>query len=240
VANASEEAMRELEASELLSPGAARRPHLSHSQVAADPSSYWRAIQAMNDAAPAGGSVLPGILARQAIEALGKARHEPAVPVLIRFWSDCPIREVWMAAGGALLAIGASEALAALSDRLDEYDPDGRITMFAVRAVFQADPASAYDRLAGCFDRERLAAPGGVAVPFRVVKALGPVGRDADGALVWVDPSASDWFRADPRWLDLCVALREDEQLRDIIEHVLDYADPDDLAAGAARDFEPF
>ena len=131
-----------------------------------------------------------------------------------------------MAAGAALLAIGTPEALAALSAGLDEYDPNGRITTLAVRAIFRADPAGAYDRLIGYFDPQRLAAPGGKAVPFRVIKTLGPIGKDSKGALQWVDPNAPQWFRADPRWLDLCIALRyANKQLRDIATHVIDYVD---------------
>lgn len=224
------EAMAELENSELLSPDCPRRPGLSHAQVARDPAAYRRAVAG---AAP---PLVASIQARQAIEALGRSRHQLAVPLLIQFWSTCPARDVWIAAGEALLAIGTPDALAALSAHLDEYDPDGRLTQIAVRAIFHADPARAYDRLAGCFDPERLAAPGGWAAPFRVIKALGPIGADADGALRWVDPGAQEWFRADSRWLDLCVALRRERQLRDIIAHVLDYADPAQLAVAVARE----
>jgi hypothetical protein len=65
--------------------------------------------------------------------------------------------------------------------------------------------------------------------------ALGPIGKDSKGTLQWADPDAPQWFRADPRWVDLCVALRYGKQLRDIAAHVLDYADPTELAAAVAR-----
>ena len=225
--------MVELEKSELLSPDFPRRCGMSHAQVASDAAAYHRANAAA--AAPAG-TLVAGIIARHAIEALAKARHEPAVSLLIRLWSNCPIQEVWMAAGAALLAIGTPEALAALSAGLDEYDPNGRITTLAVRAIFRADPAGAYDRLIGYFDPQRLAAPGGKAAPFRVIKTLGPIGKDSKGALQWVDPNAPQWFRADPRWLDPCIALRyANKQLRDIATHVIDYVDPAELAAAVAR-----
>jgi hypothetical protein len=227
------ELMVELEKSELLSSDFPRRYGLSHAQVASDPAAYHRANAAA--AAPAG-TLVAGIIATQAIEALAKARHEPAVSLLIRLWSNCPIEKVWMAAGAALLAIGTSEALAALSAGLDEYDPDSRITTFAVRAIFRTDPAGAYDRLIGYFDPQRLAAPGGKAVPFRVIKALGPTGEDRNRVRTWVDPDAPLWFRADPRWLELCIALRRDnKQLRDIAAHVIDCVDPAELAAAVAQ-----
>ena len=227
----SDQATVELENSELLSPDFPRRSGMSHAEVASNPAAYRSA------AAIAGESALvPGILAAQAIERLGRAKHEPAVSLLIRYWSTCPIRDVWMAAGAALLAIGTPDALAALSAHLDEYDPDGRISQIAVLAVFRADPARAYDRLIGHFNGARREGPGGRAVPFRVIKTLGPIGRDARGALQWVDPDAPAWFRADARWLELCVALRLDKQLRDIIAHVLDYVDPAQVAAAVERE----
>ena len=228
----SHEAMAELEKSELLSADFPRRCSMSHAQVATDAAAYRRAAADAAVRSP----TLPGIFGRHAIEALRKARHEPAVPLLIRLWSNCPIKDVWMAAGAALLAIGTPEALAALGTHLDEHDPDGRITQFAVRAIFHADPAGAYDRLIGYFDPQRLAAPGGGSVPFYVIKTFGPTGTDSKGAPVrWVDPNAPRWFHADPRWLDLCVKLRRDKQLRDIIAHVLDHVDPAELAAAVAR-----
>ena len=228
--NVSGELLAELEKSELLLPDFPRRSGMSHAQVAANAAAYRRAAADADSRTP----TVPGIYARHAIDALAKARHEPAVPLLIRLWSNCPIQGVWIAAGKALLAIGTPEALAALSMHLDEYDPDGRATQIAVRAIFRADPAGAYDRLIGYFDPQRLAAPGGKAVPFRVIKTLGPIGTDSKGAKEWVDPNAPQWFRADPRWLHLCVALRRDKQLRDIIAHVLDYVDPAELAAAVA------
>lgn len=221
--------LAKLEKSELLSPDFPRRSGMSHAQVAADNTAYRRA-------AAAGTPALLSIDARHVIERLGKFRHEPAVPLLIRLWSHCPIQEVWMAAGAALLAIGTPEALAALSAGLDEYDPDNRITTFAVRAIFRTNPAGAYDRLIGYFDPQRLAAPGGKAVPFIVIKTLGPTGEDRNRVLTWVDPDAPQWFRADPRWLELCIAFRRDnKQLRDIAAHVIDHVDPAELAAAVAR-----
>ena len=107
------ELMVELEKSELLSPDFPRRSGMSHAQVASDAAAYHRANAA------AAGTLVAGIIARHAIEALAKARHEPAVSLLIRLWSNCPIQEVWVAAGAALLAIGTPEALAALSAGLD-------------------------------------------------------------------------------------------------------------------------
>jgi hypothetical protein len=225
--------MAELEKSELLSPDFPRRAGMSHAQVAADAPTYRRANMADADAASA--AMVPGIYATRAIEALGKARHEPSVPLLIQLWSNCPIRDVWMSAGAALLAIGTPEALAALGAHLDEYDPDGRITGVAVNAIFRADPPGAYDRLIGYFDALRLGAPGGKAVPFRVIKLLGPIARDSNGGLRWIDPDASRWLSADPRWIDLCVALRRDKELRDISAHVLDYVDPAELTAAMKR-----
>jgi hypothetical protein len=223
-----EQLLSQLEKSELLSSDFPRRSCLTHEEVAGDPGALWRAKSV--DSAPA----LTVAVARSAIEALGRAKYEPAVPLLITLWSNCPEQEVLRAAGAALLAIGTPEALAAVSMHLDEYDPDGRITQFAVRAMFRADPACAYDRLIGYFDPHRLGAPGGKSVPFQVIKTFGPIGKDDKGTQ-WVDPNSPQWFRADPRWLDLCVKLRRDSQLRDIISNVLDQADRSEPAAAVAR-----
>src|SRR5690348_2285712 len=121
-AETTDELLAQLEKSELLSPDFPRRSGMSHAEVAGDAAAYRRANTA--DAAP--GSILAvGAIATHAIEALGKARHEPAVPLLIRLWSTCPIEGGWRAAGAALLAVGAPPAPVALCAHPRGDDPDG-------------------------------------------------------------------------------------------------------------------
>jgi hypothetical protein len=87
----SDDSLAELEKSELLSSDFPRRSGMSHAQVASDAAAYQRTNAA---AATPAATLVAGISARLTIEKLAKARHEPAVPLLIRFWSNCPIKEV--------------------------------------------------------------------------------------------------------------------------------------------------
>lgn len=78
------------------------------------------------------------------VEALGTMRYQPAVPVLAELWRACEVEDVRMACGHALREIGSADARAALAEFL--HDADYFSVSFGVRAVFEDDPAKAFDR----------------------------------------------------------------------------------------------
>lgn len=163
------------------------------------------------------------------VNQLGKAKHAAAVPLLAELWADCALEPVRNAAGHALRAIGTPEARRALLDLIE--DADDRSVHLAVAAVFDEDPAKAFDRLSPYFEPGRLARPGGTVIPNTVLATFAPglfvAGRKGEPTPQWAEPRAPSWLRQDPRWVRLCVALRHDKQLGHTARTVLRYADPD-------------
>ena len=94
-----------------------------------------------------------------AVYQLGAAKHTAAVSVFADLWATCALEPVRNAAGSALLAIGTPEARRALMNLME--DSDYRSVNLAVAAVFDEDPAKAFDRLSHYFDPSRVAQPGG-------------------------------------------------------------------------------
>ena len=133
-----------------------------------------------------------------------------------------PVRN---AAGHALCAIGTPEARRALLDLID--DSDHLSVYLAVAAVFDEDPATAFDRLLCYFEPARFALLGGAEIPNVVLATFAPksfvVGRDGELTPQWADSRAPIWLRQDPRWIKLCVALRHDKHLgrsaREVLRH---------------------
>lgn len=163
-----------------------------------------------------------------AVNQLGKAKHAAAVPLLAELWAGCALQPVRDAAGHALRAIGTPEARKALLDLIE--DSDHLSVYLAIAAVFDEVAATAFERLSRYFELESVAQPGGAVIPSAVVATFAPssfaAGRDGELTPRWTDPRAPTWLRQDPRWINLCVALRHDRQLGHAARAVLRYADP--------------
>jgi hypothetical protein len=95
--------------------------------------------------------------------------------------------------------------------------------------IFRADPALAFARLAPYFAPERLAARTGQVIADGVLRQFSPSSftyQKGHETPRWSDAAAPQWFQKDPRWLELCVALRRDERLGCRARNVLRFADP--------------
>jgi hypothetical protein len=88
----------------------------------------------------------------------------------------------------------------------------------AVGAIFSADPAQAFDRLAAYFGPERLRQSGGAVIAGAVLRRFAP-GVSRGGVPLWSQPRAPAWFKQDSRWLELCIRLRLDKQLGPYLRH---------------------
>lgn len=142
----------------------------------------------------------PRLLVQDLVSALGRWRHEEARPLLERLWAPSGFGPAVLRAGHALLAFGDRAALDALTARLDETS-SGALTI-ALQAVFTTDPARAWDHLA-----PRWASPssaGAVLLDATLTVLMRDLGDD--GKQHW--GPARRWFRADPRWRELCEAWR--------------------------------
>src|ERR1700682_1044994 len=136
-----EQRLGALERSELFSPHFTRRRHLTHSQWAGlseEQRLEARAAQTTAIRRARNTSALVDI-----VKEIGRAKQESAVALLAKLWSDCALEPVRIAAGHALRAIANREARAALEVLIE--DADHFSVFFAVRAVFDADPATAFD-----------------------------------------------------------------------------------------------
>jgi hypothetical protein len=227
--------LRELERSELFAPDFPKRIRSTHAEAAA-----------MTEEARGASEHGADSPARRAIERtrnwsaladcirdLGAARYEPAVPLLARLWADCPLVPVRVAVGHALRAIATPDARAVLSSTLD--DADHFSVFMAVRAVFDADPFAAFDRFAPYFAPDALRRPGGARVADEVLTTFCPNTLAPDGKPGWAEPRAPEWFRTDPRWIELCVRLRADEQVGSTARTALRYGDPGQVKSELAR-----
>jgi hypothetical protein len=90
------------------------------------------------------------------LKRLAALRHAAAVPALEWLFRD-PRHDMRSTAGEALFTIGSSEALEALARAVEDGmfeagDPNLPSRTTALRAVFQLDPAKAYDRIAPLVD----------------------------------------------------------------------------------------
>ncbi|NOU26528.1 MAG: SMI1/KNR4 family protein [Polyangiaceae bacterium] len=142
----------------------------------------------------------PGLC--DAIEALGEARYEPAVPLLCRLWLECPLTTVHDVVGHALATIGTPSARQAVAALLD----DAFSAAIAARVLF-VDPLAALQRVEPYFAPERLCQPGGNEVPLAVLDAFAP-GAFSEEA-------------AEERWLELFVRVRNHPSLADAVRAAL-------------------
>jgi hypothetical protein len=220
----SENSLRELEGSELFAPDFPRRRQVTHAQ--------WATMS--NDERRDAGSAATVAIRRasdtralvNAIREIGSARLTSAVPVLAKLWSDCALVPVRYATGHALRSIGTEEARSALESMIE--DADYLSVFLAVRAVFDTNPSTAFDRFARHFDPQRVLEPGGCKIPQEVLRTFGPVwnsARKPKGAN-WI-MGEPRWFGADQRWMELCVRLRSDIHLGRSARAVLRVADED-------------
>ena len=221
--DSAERRLRELERSEIFAPDFPKRLHLTHAQ--------WSSLSEDERTE----ARLPEIVAiRRAkdrglvelIERIGDAAQESAVPLLARLWSDCALVPVRTAVGLALRAIGTRNARAALQSQIE--DADHFSVFLAIRAVFDDDPSTAFDRLAPYFEKHRVTQPGGSVIPEEVLRTFGPAPRPEQkaGESYWT-MREPNWFGGDERWMDLCVRLRRDEHLGRVARAVLTLADVD-------------
>lgn len=155
-----------------------------------------------------------GSLAR----ALGEARYEPAVPVLAELWRSCALQPLRTQVGHALREIATPEARAALLELID--DADHLSVFLGVRALFDSDPDTVFDRCQDYFSEESLATPTGASIACEILATFAPSSFSSDGPR-WTESRAPRWLREDERWIRLCVTLRKSEVLGDVARDVL-------------------
>lgn len=124
----------------------------------------------------------PGILAIESVintweladvvRQLGETKHSATVPLLAELWTDCAFQPVRNAAGYALRTVGSPEARRALLDLIE--DTDFLSVHMAVVAVFDENPACAFDRLTHYFEPSRVSQPGGTVIPKAVLATFSP------------------------------------------------------------------
>ncbi|MEU4156399.1 hypothetical protein [Actinoplanes sp. NPDC026670] len=156
------------------------------------------------------------------IRELGRLRYEPAVPALIELWERCLVQPVTVAAAHALFGIGTAEARDALRHGIHDHDHLGRF--MAVKVMF-TDDGTAWDNLGHLFSGERLATTAGLAAASEALSFLTPRSFSASGP-EWHAEGLRDLVSQDHRWLDLCVQLRDHEDLGWVAREVLTHADP--------------
>lgn len=217
-----EQRLRELKRSELFSSDFPKRMHLTHAQ--------WAGLSEKQQAQARSAEAVAARRAKDntwalvdMINEIGRAQDESAVPLLAMLWSDCALDPVRTAAGHALRGIGTREARAALESLIE--DADHLSVFLAIRAIFDSDPGTAFDRLAAYFDPLRVSQLGGSVIPYEILQTFGPVWNSnaAAGESDWAMRQPR-WFEQDVRWMDLCVRLRRDERLgrpaRDVLRLV--------------------
>jgi hypothetical protein len=175
------------------------------------------------------------------VRALGRAGHAPAVPLLARLWTGCPVEPVRIAAGHALFDAECPEADAALLATAD--DQDVLCAHLAAKAVLRRGPAAeAFERYA----RHEEAARRGEALAVQHLRAalevLAPGGRrmsEGRWLPVYAHPEAPAWLRAEPRWGELAAGLCTHPTLGPAARAVLEELSPEARATALARAPQP-
>ncbi|SEL33153.1 hypothetical protein [Streptacidiphilus jiangxiensis] len=185
-------------------------------------------------------SVAGGGAASDLIRTLGRLRYEPSVPTLIALWEQCPVHPIAVAAAHALFEIGTVEARDALRKGIHDHEHLGRF--MALKVMF-TDEGTAWDNVSHLFAPECLTASPGQIAAAEALSLLSPRMLRASGP-EWHSADLRDLVSRDRRWLDLCVGLRDHEDLGGQARQVLKYADPAVTgpaldAAGAARSTQP-
>lgn len=155
------------------------------------------------------------------VNELADPKHNSAVPILAKLWSECAVEPVRIAVGHTLLEIGSPAARAALIDLIEDADPFS--ALMAARAILNEDPSSFFDRCAVYFTPERIAQSGGEVIPNAILRLFVP----GEGAtLHWIDPKLPECIQNDKRWVDLFVRFRRDKELGYTAKQVLEFVDP--------------
>lgn len=162
---------------------------------------------------------------------LADAKYEPAIPLLIRIWEECPLFPVRQAAGNALLGFGTPECLDALIETIN-YE-DWLNNSSAVAAVFMKHKKQAFDELAHYFAPEHLNETGGHVVPALIVQEFIPYTvTESERSL---DNSDFGYLVIeDPRWLDLLIPLKDHREIGWSIKRLLRLIDDDFLEQAMA------
>jgi hypothetical protein len=226
-----DETLDELEAAGVLAEDFPRRPRFTQGAWALLSKEERRAAQrAGGEAMDRVGREKSHALAER-VRQLKGAEVRRAVPLLARLWSECALVPLRTASGHALCEIGTPEARAALERLVDDAD-DLSVTL-AIRAIFDAEPRGAFDRLSGYFEPSHLSQAGGAVIAEAVLRTFTPnslvAGHGGTWTPRWAEPRAPTWFRQDPRWLELCVRLRRDPVLGAPARDAARHADPDPL-----------
>lgn len=232
------EMLRELQESILFAPDFPKRISYSHEQQVSLSKENVRAqnepqLEAIERAGASCAHL--GNLARR----LGAARYEPAVATLAQLWRECALVPVRTDVGHALFAMGTDAAHSALESMIE--DSDHLSVFLGVKAVFDRDPAKAYDYFEHRYREPR---PGSPAVALQAIGLFAPRSfsfKDGKEVPCWIEPRAPAWLKQDARWLDLCARLRHDPVFGEVARDVLRYADASDMNAALdrARQAEP-
>ena len=152
---------------------------------------------------------------------LGRQRFEAAWPLLVGVWREHPIMDLRIPAGHVLLQWGDARSLDVL---LEVRDDVGRWRhIFRVRAAVQRDPKTVIEQLGG-FEVLTAAASENL-----VAQLLDVVARDA------ASKQPEGLAEADPRFLDLGLALVGTKSLKRVAKWLIDAYPPEAVARARKR-----
>ena len=166
------------------------------------------------------------------VRELGRLRHVPAVPILVRLRERCPVVPVRQAAGHALFQIGTPEAHAALQGALEEADH--LATFLAIKSIVASDPASAFGRLQSYLSAEALVDDARRAVAYEVLWFFGPATYSREGP-GWNLPEIPVLLREDSRWSEVAIRLRRHPKVGPHARHLLESLERDEVEAALRR-----
>ena len=144
-------------------------------------------------------------------------RYEPAVPCWLASGATARCSP-FACRSGTGLAASAHWTRAPRSWRCSATRSTSRST--AACAIFDADPVAAFNRFGPHFADEAVARRGGAAIPHAVLAMFVPSSYRRSGR-AFTEPRAPEWFRDDPRWMDLCLAPRRHPDPRSIARNAL-------------------
>jgi hypothetical protein len=160
---------------------------------------------------------------RLRIWSLGDQKYQPAVPTLIDMWQRCAVQPIRDATGRALSLIDSPDGRAVFREGVDDYEDLVRDR--ALETLF-TDDGSAWDNVSTLFGRDRLTTEAGLRVASAALGFLAPGWFQSEGPM-WRLESARRLIAEDPRWLDLCVSLRDHPSfVGHVAREALRYSDP--------------
>jgi hypothetical protein len=157
---------------------------------------------------------------RDAVTAIGAARHEPAIPTLAHLWRHCALAPIRTATGHALYRMRTESAWNELASMID--DSAHPSAYLGAKATIERDPVKAYDDLAPRFKKGPSWSP---EIGNTALQLLTPNNKFFEKGELILAP-VHEWLQQEPRWLELCARLRRDPLFGASAREVLRHAEP--------------